>query len=160
VTPLQYEQSCAAVLDRIQKSRAEGDTPAASRQDYVLELGSDKKNEPIFPSGFVPALLSTQPKDNELKSIQSFKGYDKIRVFRNLLLSIPSGLHQLLYNAVDRYLVNDRVSVPRERLMQFNASLYYGLDVHIDKFLSDEWEIRHIHATNRKQWYKLLAKHD
>jgi hypothetical protein len=110
----------------------------------------------------VPALPSAQPKNNKLKSIQNFKGQDKIKleVFCNLLLYIPSGLHELFYNVVDRYLVNDEVGVPHEHLMQSDASLYYGLDVQIVKSLrlSDEWEIYYIHSPNGEQWYKLSAR--
>jgi hypothetical protein len=155
---LQHEQSHAAVLDGIQKFLRESDASAASRPDGVLDLGGDNENEPIITS-FVPAVPSAQPKEIELKSIQSFKGQDKIRVFCDLLLCIPSGVYELLYDAVNCYLVNDGVGVPCEYLMQSNASLYYRFDVQIDKFLSDEWETSHIHAINREQWYKLSARH-
>jgi hypothetical protein len=156
---LQREQSRAAFLDGCRKSQTEGDASVSSRPDGVLDLEGDNENEPIVP-GSVPTLPSAQPKDKELKSIQNFKGQHMIRLLRDLLLNIPSGLHELLYDAVDRYLVNDGVGVPREHLMQCNASLYYGLDVQIDKFLSDEWETCHIHATNGEQWYKLPARQD
>jgi hypothetical protein len=144
--------------------RTEADAPSTpldleNRHDDLPGPGRVGDHSQTAP-GFVPAQPSAEPKDNVLKSIQYFKGRDKISVFRDLLLYIPDGLRGVLCNAVDRYLVNRGANVQREELMQSNASLYYALDVQVDKFLSDVWETRHIHATNGKDWYQLSARHD